>query len=208
MYGEIKVYDDSSKQQIASVQTDKRSLAGLETITFSPSFNTQKWLPNTYFTTATVWYDQKSKTDNASFMIGEQDITLLNYTRELYPGFSEFTILLRNNWGRELQNVYATISLNNSELLQTHVITLPPWSQEKIKGIVKVDLAPAQYPGKIIIYFEDKTKEVPLLITILPQEEKAATSFDVENSTLWISLLVLILIIIAIIGYFSWKKRS
>lgn len=207
VYGEIKIYD-SSLQQIASIQTERRSLAGLQTITFSPSFNTQKWPPSVYSATATVWYDQKLKTTNASFMIGQQDITLLNYTRELNPGFSEFEILLQNNWGRELSNVYATLSLNNTELLQTPSINLQPWSQGKLKGIVKIDLAPAEYQGKIVLHFDDKAKEIPITISVLLPEEKD-TILGIKNEVLWGSIWVLIIVLVTLgIVYAVWNRNS
>ena len=207
VHGQIVVYD-SSLHELAKINTESKSLPGLETISFNPTLDTSSWLPNSYSAKAYLEYDGKSKTANTSFLIGQEDISVINYTSELNQGFSEFSLVVRNEWGQALKNVYALLSLEGTEVTQTPSITLESWGEGTVKNIIRLENPPGTYEGILTLHFNDKKKMIPLTIKILPATETAEQKkIALVTNMLW--KISLVLILMATVGViFWWKYRK
>ncbi len=203
--GDVTFYD-AQNNLLGKVSTPIQSLKGLESLSFTGSLDTNALPASNYWARAVVWYDGKEKSANATFLIGNMDILIGNYTSVFQPGFNEFMILVKNNWGNMLRNVYAKLLVQDKELIQTPSLNLEPWQEDTLKGIVKIDLEPGTYPGLLKIFFEGEVKEVPVSITVVnPSSEETTKNESVSQPAgkssagiifTVISALVLVLILV------------
>ncbi len=209
--GEIILYDNKN-HELARKTTEEKPLKSMQGIGFTETFDTEKLEPNTYFAKGIITYDGKQKELNTSFLIGNMDLVVKDYTKELPPGFSDFTIKVSNHWGNNLNNIYAKVILDNQELLQTPSINLAPWADGELKGIIKIDLEPKKYAGKLKLFYEGETKEVPIDITIkklleaTAQEQKPQQTSEFPTVLVTVGILIMVILLLAMI--FILKRKQ
>ncbi len=211
VYARINLFN-SSRNKVGSIETERRALPGLESITFTSSYDTQLFSSGNYYAEALVFYDGKYETANTTFLIGIMDIILNNYTASVYPGFNHFEIFVTNGWGNELRNVYAELFMEGQKIVQTPSINLGPWQQSSLKSIINIDLPAGNYGAILKIYFESENKEIPILVTILSWPEPQAEmekQLQITKVSAFIPAILSTIIIIVIMGiYLLRKKRS
>lgn len=210
--GFISVYN-ASRAKLGEAATEKKPLKSLQGISFNVPFNTARFPTGSYLAKAVVTYDENRKETNASFLIGTMDLIVKNYTAEFPPGFVEFSIFVGNGWGNSLRNVYAKLLINGQELLQTPSIDLEPWQEGQLKGIMKVDLSPGTYEGRLILYYEGESKELPVSIRIIPLPVIAEPVVEVEKQVQQAQAFAFIpaiagLILLAVIIIIFFRRRK
>lgn len=188
---DITIYN-RTQQAVGRVKTNERSLKALQTTSLQASFNTTGLLAGDYSATAIIYFDGKQQAAETSFKIGALNVVLKNYTSILQPGFNDFVIKVANGWGNDITNVYAKVRLNSQEALHTPSIDLPPWAEGELKGIVKVDMEPGEYPGEITLFFEGESRKYPVLFTILKSSP--------EGKDLLFYLIIAAIIVIIILA--------
>ncbi len=197
--GDVTFYD-AQNNLLGKVSTLTQSLKGLESLSFTGSLNTSALPASNYLARAVVWYDGKEKSANTTFLIGNMDVLIGNYTSVFQPGFNEFVIVVTNNWGSTLRNVYAKLFVQGKELIQTPSLDLEPWQEGTLKGIVKIDLEPGTYPALLKIFFEGEVKEVPITITVVsPSSEETAKNESASPPTSKSSASVIFAVISALV---------
>lgn len=209
--GEIIVYDDSGTTR-GSITTDKKPLQSLSGLTFIVPFDTSTFSSGNYQAVATVWYDRKSRKTNTTFLIGNLDLILNNYTSMFQPGFNEFSVQVTSNWGNPLRNVYAKLFLNGTELVQTPSIDLEPWQQGALKALVKVDVPPGIYPGMVQLFFEGEQREIPATLTVEKIESEVITEVEkkVQESksiSLFPAVLTFAFLVFMLLIYL-WRRKK
>lgn len=211
--GQVTIYD-SAGTEIGTVFTPKVTLPALSTITLKANFLTLGLSPGNYRAKAIVFYDGYKKEAESSFKIGNLDLLLKNYTSELTTGFTEFKAVVINNWGDDLNNVYAKVFIEGNELLQTPSITLAGWQEGLLQGIIKPDLIPGNYSGGIILYYEGESKQEDLQFQILeeikPELQEARSEISKKNTIILVmglSFSVLLLIMGIILAVITLKKK-
>ncbi len=199
--GVIAVYDRDG-HSLGELATEEKSLPALESVSLAVFFNTTGRPYGDYRARALVAYDGQEKEAAASFKIGEMDVVMENYTRELTPGFTEFAINVANNWGDEVNNIYAQLFIDGQEQLQTPSISLPAWGKGVLEGIFKVELKPGLYQGTIQIFFEGESKEEPVRLTVrepLSQPEERETGVVVPYLIFLIALVFIVGVFLLIV---------
>ncbi len=212
VYARINIFN-SSHGKVGGVETQRKPVSGLKSISFTPSYDTHLFPSGNYGAEALVFYDGKYKTANTTFLIGIMDLALNNYTAELYPGFNEFEITVTNGWGNGLRNVYAKLFINGREIVQTPSIDLSPWEQGTLKAIANLELQPGTYDGRLQLYFEGEMKEASIRITILPPAQPELNlgikkELQLAKISVFIPAVLSVAIIIAILCIYLLKKRK
>src|SRR3989344_148914 len=136
--GSITVYDLKNKS-LASLTLKERPLPALGSASLSANLPPDKLSAGKYWAEAVVQYDGEEKTARDAFKIGNLDLLLVNYSSNLEVDFGEFWAIVENNWGNPIQTVYATVSINGTELLTTPTISLGPWQRGELEGILRTD---------------------------------------------------------------------
>lgn len=209
VYARVNLFNSTSGK-LGSVETERKFLPGLESLSFTPSYDTQLFPSGNYYAEALVFYDGKYKTANTTFLIGTMDLILNNYTAELHPGFNEFEIIVTNGWGNGLRNVYAKLFIADQEVVQTPSIDLGPWQQGTLKAIMNIDLPPGTYGALLQLYFESERKDVPIRLVVLPSVEPIQEmEKEIQVAKVWsfIPALASVIIILIIIGIFLLRRK-
>ena len=206
--GKITIHN-SQQELLGTIFTETKSLPGLESLSFTPTFDSSKLPAGPYEVRAIVSYDGKFKTVNTTFQIGNIDLQLLNYSSSLLPGFNDFSITVKNNWGNSLRNVYAKIFVGQQELLQTPSMNLEPWQEGKMKAIVQIPFGPGVYQGILKLFFEGEQKEVPITLQVVAPTPTLFVS-EKKNffeSFYFIPTLVVLFILLVILSLLIIQKR-
>ena len=200
---------DSNNISVGKVSTKDKPLPALSNLILFAPFNTSGLSSGKYRAEAAVFYDEKKTTAEAEFNIGALDLQVVNYTTVLEQGFSEFSLMVKNNWGNQLRDIYARLFIEEAELLQTPTISLEPWQEGKLSGLIKIDLAPGVYAGKVKLFYEDEEKELPVTVKIV---KSASENIPKENSSEKNNILVILLIgstvlLSLILVYFIYRRN-
>lgn len=210
--GEITIFNKRN-ESVGKVFTKEKPLKALSSETLSAVFDTAGLLPGEYSAKAVVFYDGKQKEVSSTFKIGNMDVIVKNYTSLFQPGFNDFNVVVINNWGDSLRNVYVKLFVNGQELLQTPSIDLAPWQERELKSILKVDLEPGIYEGLIQVFFEGEMKEEKVKISVFVpvMEQVPGVSEGSNNGYLFVVLMSVIFVIVfvlIILAVFATKKRK
>jgi hypothetical protein len=191
--------------------TEERPLPGLEVEKFSVIFETMGLKPGDYWAEAVVFFDGETKKANTTFKIGNMDVSLKDYTKTLEEGFSEFTATISNDWGNELREVYLKLFLDEQEVLQTPTVSISPWQEQELTGIVKIDQKPGKITGKVQVFFEGENKNFPITLEVvekLSSEELQLQLAQSKKNFIVFSSSVVLLISLGLGIVIIRKKRS
>lgn len=207
--GKITIHNRQQKI-IGTILTEKKPLLSLQSLTFTSSFDSSKLPTGAYDARAIVSYDGKFKATNATFLIGNMDLQVLNYTASVFPGFNDFSVSVKNNWGNSLHNVYAKIFVEQQELLQTPSVDLEPWQEGKLKAIIQIPFPPANYSGIIKLFFEGEQKEMPITLQVLPPPAALQADDNTFLNSFYfpLAIIVLLLLLMIIVSFMIFQKRS
>lgn len=212
IYGVVSIFNEN-KLSVASVTTTAKPLPSLESFNWKEII--ERKLPiGEYVAKAVVFYDGQREEVNTSFLVGNMDVIVKNYTTTLRTGFDEFRVEVRSNWGKTLRNVYGLLSINGTHIMQTPSINLEPWTDGVLQSIVKIDFSPSTYPGKLEVFFEGTSKVVPVTITIMaPAAEPAGPEEQPKLQRPWPSTLIggalsLTLLAIVLISIYLIRKKK
>ena len=212
VWGQITIYDPKNVS-LGTVKTIEKPLPALQTQSFKNNYETTGLRAGEYWANAVVYYDGNSKNTGTTFRIGNMDLVLKNYTSQVEQGFSEFRVIVLNNWGNKLKNVYAKIYFQDREVLQTPTISMNPWQEDTLKGILNINQTPGNYTGKIQLYFEGETKDAPIQVEILPKKIINETKPQLEPDkgsvvAILFGIIISLIIIIAIIIYLMITRKN
>lgn len=199
--GEI-TFLDQNNNSIKKISTGSKSLPSLKEISFSGELDTKGLPAGEYNTFADIIYDGKDKRVFSKFNIGAMEISLKNFTSPVKQGFYEFKINVQNNWAHQLKNVYAKLFIEGKEIGQTPSINLEPWQEGELKSIFNFDLSTGEHQGKIQLFYEGESKEIPL--TLIVQKEESDNNLLLTGIILLISLIAILTILI----YFKRKNKQ
>ncbi len=192
--GQARIYD-LENNSVASVNLKEKPLPRLSSISISSSLPADQLSPGKYWAEAIVNYDGEEKMAQDHFKIGNLDLLLINYSSQLEQEFGDFWAIVENNWGNPIKTVYATISINGTELLTTPTVYLGPWQRDQLKGILRTDFAPGRYNGTIQLFYDDLSKTEKVMFTIFEPMKEAQETSAVTLAMVGISLLVVIILI-------------
>ncbi len=131
-------------------------------------------------------YDEKTISKNATLTIGYPDIEVRSYSNNIAVNFAdEFKISLKNKYLNDFKVVYAEIVIysDGKELsYSTAPITLKADSYGNLKTVIPTqNLKVGEYPIRIIIHFDDKTKEINGKLLVTEKTEPKKTQMQTPN---------------------------
>ena len=195
--GIITVYDDENVS-LGEITTDTGVLPALGTTTLQTTFDASSLTAGEYSAKALVIFDGLEDSAKSSFKVGARDVTLVNYTSALEQGFGTFSATVSNEWGKDLENVYLKLFVNDEEMLQTPTGRITAWGQEQFEGIARIDLPLGLYDGNVEVYYDDDLKIFPVSLEIVLPGEKGASNLG----------FVLLIVLGAFIVYLIIKRRK
>ena len=221
--GKIIVYNATQEKVAGPFITEEKPLKGLDSVSFIQVFDAHAQPVGSYSAQAVVTYDGKQKMVNNTFLIGNMDVLVKNYTTKVEQGFSEFVVRIASNWAYPLKNVYAQLLIGDKELLQTPGMNLEPWQEGELKAIMKVDLEPGTYTGILKIFFEGASKELPITLTVRPSAliqtpssstdekkipESSSSVLMIISSPLVAGGIVMLILIVILISIWQYRTRN
>ena len=211
-------------EKIATIITNEKSLnAGQRTELIG------KWKANvnpaTYKAKVTVIYDGKTISLESNFNVGKPEIKIISIEVKNFRlgGIAKFEILIENEWGEEIKDVYARLIIYNEKNQpiadeKTASTDIKPLEKKVIFAYWDTEgVREGNYRGKIQLYYLDKVTEEELKAKIridslivemagITAEVVTTTTERKEINTL---LVILILILILInVGWFLYLRKK
>ncbi len=203
--GSITVYN-LENEYVAFLTLKEKPLPALSSVSLSTSLPPDKLSAGKYWAEAVIPYDGEEKRAKDQFKIGNLDLLLINYSTYLEREFGDFWAIVENNWGNPIQNAYAVVSLNGTELLTTPTISLGPWQRDTLKGILRTDFSPGNVTGSIQLFYDNLSKTENMVFTIFePEMEDERSQLIAFALMAGVSLFILLGLIVV---YIFIKTRS
>jgi len=210
-YGvEIEIFD-SDDTVVITKEYARTNLKAGDTYGKKEVLSTKNLKPGRYNAILTLDYNGKSKSKEASFNIGEEDVELVDYTPKnlTFGEINKMKLSVKSLWNDDFDNVYATIKIDSAEA-STPTATVTPFKTIKLEQFIDISgLNESEYDGMVTIFFADTSKEYPITvnivkpIVIVPEEPRKGISM------LSITFILLALILIAlVIVVLRQKKKS
>jgi len=219
--GFVNVLDSQQKIQ-RTLTFDPIEVKATERKEVNLVLDTTGFLQGEYTAVAEIyWNENKNKTiASTTFLVGNLDLKIKNYTKELKADeINPFEITVESLWNNPMEDVYARVLLKGPDgkefSMKTPTYTLDPWKELTLKGYVDLTGAPTgKYKGKIVIYFDGKSKEKSIKVDVVSKEAVempgATPAFGLSKSVfigLLIAIIALIELNIFIIFYFMRKNK-
>jgi hypothetical protein len=172
---------------------------------------TSSFVPGPYKGVLTVRFDGKVKTSTSIFNVGEEAVSLDNYTpsRLVYGEINQVHLTIRNLWNGQFDNVHAEISLNGTTTTTPSTVMRPFETIELGQFIDSSNVPEGNYTGTVKVYFGTKSNTFPVNFEVAkkvlpppPEPEKKAFNYV----PYLIGGVVLLLILLAILLLKSRKK--
>ncbi|MDK2849364.1 MAG: hypothetical protein PWP03_655 [Candidatus Woesearchaeota archaeon] len=161
--------------------------------------DTSDLLGGEYIVKVDTNYDGNLISKNATLTIGYPDIEIKDYSKNIAVNFAdEFTISLKNKYLENFKYVYAEIIIQTPDgkelTYSTAPITLNANSYGTIKTVIPTqNLNIGEYPVKIILHFDGKTKEIngKVLVT-----EKTKPKSETQTPASQFNLSIIITLVV------------
>ncbi len=186
-----------------------------ETLTRGGTLPSSTFSPGIYPAKLTVFYDDKTITQDASLRIGEEEIEFVSFNPQelLYRTINPVRLTIESLWGEHFDNVYAEITLGPTTT-RTPTERLPRFGTVSFNHYIDTTgIEPGKHDATIKVFFSGKTKEFPVPLTVLTEQETREIrgetqerSFNMIHFMIGLSILVLILLIVNILFLFRKKK--
>lgn len=154
------------------ISLEKRTVNSNNNTVYKGFIETKDYKPGDYNLTAIVDYEgkQEAKT-TALFRLGELNVRLVNYTREINAGkINRFNIEIESLWNNEIKEVYGTMTVIGYPdiYLQTPTISLTPWRKTQIVGFIDATEIKANVVhAEITLFFDGESKTEIIEINII-----------------------------------------
>ncbi|MFP4524188.1 MAG: hypothetical protein ACLFO2_02650 [Candidatus Woesearchaeota archaeon] len=212
----LKVRRAATGEEVASLSSDTRRVAAGGVKHFSIPWQADV-TPGNYRVTATTVYADESFDEEKEFRVGEaavmvDDITVKDFS---LGGIAKFDILLRNEWGNPLEDVYATVQVRDDDSSYasstTQSVDLEPLQAKRVSAYWDTEnVAPGGYEMDVTTFYKDKTTEKTIPITIRQDDiETGATgqvtaSEDGEDAAIY--LLVVLVLVVLVTNILLFRK--
>lgn len=204
---------------ITTIQTGRKDIEPESSTEFITEFDTTQYTYGRYLAIAKLEYDGKIAMDQKNIIIGALNLEIKSYPQELETGKVEpFDILIDSLWGKEIDDVYATVSISNkySEKIvdaRTKAIKLMPWQQATLNANINTTLIkPGTYEIKITAFYQDKTTtktgKILLKRPERPKQPLAQQIKSIAKNPIIISLLITFIVLMDICWILKQKSKK
>jgi hypothetical protein len=200
---EFMLYDGnemlkSYKSEITSFESDTEKLIEGE-------LNSEGLDGGSYTIKADVSWDNEHTFFEKEVRIGNMDIDILNYTRNLKTDkINQFDVLVESKWNGKIKDVYAEITLNG-QIVKTANEDINAWQNKTLSSYINTEgMEEGNYNGQIVVYFGENQKEKDFSVMI----EKEKSAIELNSTILIISGLSIIVVLLIGINIFVLIKKG
>lgn len=199
-----------------TMQTEKKDIEQESSTEFTKEFDTTPYAYGRYLAIAKLKYDDKIAMDQKDIIIGALNLEIISYPEELETGNVEpFDIAIGSLWGKEIDDVYAAVSIANKysqETAKTKAINLMPWQQAILNANINTtSTKPGTYDIKITVFYQDKTTtKTGKILLKKPEQPKQPITQQIKNiakNPIIISLLISLIVLADICWILKQKSK-
>ena len=102
--------------------------------------------------------------------------------------------------------------LEGREILQTPSISIGPWQEKEVQGIVNIEKESGTYPGTLKLFYEGESKEEAIILTIFKKiddtQEKLQQKIEHSRAITQVFMVSSIIIVLILLGYIFYQKKK
>jgi hypothetical protein len=213
---EVRLYRNDTV--VATARSKSIALLSAQTATLNVTLDTENIRGGDYPANGTVYFDEfANDTWTETLKIGTLHVDVSDATRQfVYNTTNKFNFIVSNRWNRELQEVYATVSIG-SQGKKSASLNIPAFGQTSYELYFDRDetLLPGTVTANVTVFFKDydpPTKTyvqkqesfllpVDIIVPLVPQKkwwEGETLVYVLAGGLLLLLLAIIILILILI----------
>jgi len=201
---------DLNNNTVISKEYAKTTLRAGDVYETKEKLSTNNLKAGRYKTHLILKYEDKVKTSDAYFNIGEEDVELVDYNPKnlTYGEINKMRFSVKGLWNDKFDSVYAHVKIDSVEST-TPTLSLDAFKTINLEQYVDVSgLNETEYNGSVEIFFDENSKTYPITVNVvkpiveLPKEVKSGISL------LSIYFILLALILIGLVVFVLIKKRK
>ncbi len=210
-YADIAIYDNNMRN-IINLSTNRLSLPSEASKTLTATLDTTGMPPADYQAVAIVYYDEKKKTLNSTFSIGTLNVTIVNYTKEVYHNENyPFDVYVESGWNDLIKDVYAEVSVEGKAPFETPRKDLSGWDTIKLTGFYDaVDSELREHNVSVKVHYAGKeileSGAVNVVVSPKVLEEQRLRREQLKTTILKI-VLPTFFVLALLIGIIVWLIR-
>lgn len=199
----LNIYNET----ILTLTSEEKRIKSRERIVIYVPFNTTGYEAGNYRAEAILYWDDNQSKKDTAFKIGDLDVKILNYTKEVVKGeINNFNISVESGWNSRINNIYAEVKINeNGNTLtsfSTPPIKLEAWEKSDLSSFLDArNLEAKEYDAEITVNYEGAS-------TTGSGKVKVVKKFDLLNTTNLIILLVAVIVILVFVNIFVFMRRK
>lgn len=209
-YAIITIYDSNDKDTaLATIQTDKVDIMSGATKEISAEFSTEGLQAGQYYAEALFKSNAPDVSEPKYFNIGTLEIIVEEHPETIYAGaVKPVEIWLRSTWGKDLDNVFATVRINGYEA-DTNIKNLQPWGYDQFRAFIDgsgFETGPAELEIEIKQDDYRNTVTVPVEVVKAPAQAKAAPIRLPDLFILFVIFIIAMFAVINTVMYIRFKR--
>jgi len=195
----IDIYT-SDTEKIERIDLGTKELMPSTDVVMTAELGTKDYKAGDYKAVAVVEYSDKSIKSEKAFRLGELYIAVIDTTNNFIKNkINLMGINIESFWNDPIENVYANISILNSDItFLTPSIRLEPWQKSSLSGFFDTtNLNSNSFKAKIILNYNNKTTE-----KIVDLKIKSEINYSIV-----ILVAVILVLVIALIALTIWINK-
>ncbi|MFH1173883.1 MAG: hypothetical protein V1725_01995 [archaeon] len=216
VFARLAVFDPQGKY-LATIDTNHKRLTSTEKTTLQGRFSTTGLTPGIYTIKGNGSYDgMLSSLQTTTFRIGELDIKLVDYTKEVgMGGITKIELTVESNWNGVIDDVYGTVHIGgvDSQPERTSNVKLERFGRAVLKSYWDTTNIPAgTYAGTLSLHYAQQEKSIPLTISVVTDQQPTGKEEQPKSITfsplLLYGIVAALIIAIAVITLIFGRKRE
>ncbi len=199
IYEQDTLLQQQSTEETSLLRTDEKELSAM--------FTLSNYTPGLYSAKAKISYDENSIELGKDFNVGEETISVLDYTKYFTQGkINKFDITVKNEWNRKIRDIYALIYIASFDSIKSIAYDLDPWQEKVLVSYWDTTSVPlGTYESTITIDYINRTTTKKGNVHVITEEE-AEKRLEKSNTWLYVLLGAVILLLISLNVFVLLKK--
>ena len=218
VYGEIGIFDKQGSESLGNITTNVASLESSQRNDLSASWDNDVEA-GIYKAEVNLIYDNEIATYYKYFKVGNVFLDVSDILIEDFDlgSIVTFHVLVDNQWGEDLDNIYASMILYDESGKLAHEVKSPvdsikAFEQKRIPIYWDTtDVEEGVYDGKLIVYYDLYKTEKKLHVEIFDNDIKIQIQegeFVLKTPSYKRLIFVLSSIILFVVAFFVFKKLT
>lgn len=175
----IEIY--SGEEVVEVFNLDESYLGASNSLEFSRTLDGKKYLKGDYLAVAELDYGERVARDENIFRVGEFNLRILNYTKEVVEGVGKFGVEVESLWNSRMREVFAEVRvigrqneegevlLDRTKGFDTTIVSLGPFEKKNLVGFFDSEGLEGEVMISVDVHYDGEVESEVFRIKVVPR---------------------------------------